>query len=308
MDFFNPSTFHESKFTMEHYREWANIAANSYLSDHVDPSTSLSKVAQSEDLTPHQIHTLAGEINKLIHQQKYASVSDKYHAADFPLADAGKVIGGLQFNGGEEKVAAILPEPKFAVEEGPDPFQMFGVEPEQVSKTATLRHEIRNAHQKTALASQKAGDRATLSKYAADAAERNFIKTARQQVLQSASNTTERVKALGNIGHFCKCAGMADTANPALAKLAGVLMHEGLLEPADGKGAMYYFMGKTADEKAPQDLISPTLQARVVNGKHPLYITLKTFKDRSSALELDRDRNQLIDDRLRISGQYVRAL
>ena len=308
MDFFNPDSFGEPRLSMEHIREWATVAANSFLSDGTEPSVSLSKIAQSEELTPHQIETLAGEINKSIHQAKYASAEDKYHAADFPLADAARVIAGLQTDRGNEKIASVMPEPDLGPAAGPDPFEMFGVEPEPMSKKAQLKHELRHTHQKTALAGQKAADRAILAKYAADAAEKTFIKTARQFVLEHADAPPERLKLIGIVEHMAKSAEMLDTARPALAKLAGVLMHEGLIMPGHGKELMAYFMGKSADEKAPQSLISPGLEARIVNGKHPLYITLKTFKDRSSALELDRDRAQAVDDRLRLAGQYIRAL
>lgn len=298
---------------MEHFREWAGSIANSYMSCGTTPTEELKKFAQTQELSPDQIHLLATETNKLIHQHKYASAGDnKYHAADFPFADSKEVIQSLQVDGGEQKVAAELPDPVVG-SSGPDPFDMFGVKEDgltkqaEFEKTAGVRSNLKSAQEKTALLRDKTNDQAIMAKYAAEAGERQFIKEARQLCL-SGNSPKERLDLLGQIHHFTKCASMEETAKPALAKLAHVLMKEGLVEPQDGRGAVAFFMDKEADEKAPEGLINHNIDSQVVNGDHPLYITLKTFRDRKNALELHRDRHETIDDKARILGQKARAL
>lgn len=306
MNFFDLGSFSEHKVSLEHYKEWANEIASSYLRAGADPTTTLTKIASVEELQPHQVEALAAEANKAIHQAKYAKATDKYHAADFPLADARRAISQLQLDSGEEKVAVELPDP-VCKDNNPDPFQMFGVKPETMDKTASVRHELKTASQKVALVKQKTADALILGKYAADATEKKFIKQARQLVLEG-NNSAARMKIIGNIHHFAKCAELDNAARPALAKLAHVLGGEGMLEPSHVKKAVNFFLSKEADEKAPQELISEFLQARVANGSHPLYITLKTFNDQCAALNLNTERAQVIDDRNRILQQKIRAL
>lgn len=306
MSFFDARSFQEPRLSMDHFREWAGAITNSYLHSGVDPTTSLTKIAQDEELTPDQIKLLATETNKLVHQHKYASAGEKYHAADFPLCDAQKVINSLQVDGGTQKIAVELPDP-VCKDQMPDPYAMFGVEPEMIDKTASVKSGLKALSEKTALLKQKSEDAVFLAKHAAANAERAFIKEARQVVL-CGSNPAERLHLLGQVYTMTKSASLEQTAKPALAKLAHVLVREGLVEKRDGNGAVEFFLDKIADQKAPEALISGFLNARVVNGQHPLYITLKTFHDSKSALDLSVDRHQVIDDRNQVVRQKIRAL
>ena len=304
--FFDPSSFHEPKHSMDNFQEWAGEIASSYFNAGLEPTECLVKIAQSEELTPHHVHVLATETNKLIHQQKYASADNKYHAADFPLADAKIALARLQTDGGQEKTAVAMPDPVVSRQEV-DPFEMFGIKEEPMDKTASVRSDLKHHGARAELLGQKLQDQCILTKFAAADAEKAFIKEARQLVL-AADNSEERMKTLGYLDHFTKNANMSDISRKPLAKLAYVLSKEGLLEASQAKVAMEYFMSKNADEKAPQALISDYLNARVVNGNHPLYITLKTFQDSSSALDVNKDRYQIVDDRLRCIKQKIRAL
>jgi hypothetical protein len=298
---------------MENFKEWANQIANDFASSGITPTESLKKLASVNDLSPDQVKLLATETNKFIHQQKYASADDKYHAANFPLADAKEAIANLQSDGGEAKVAADWKEPVVS-KPMPDMFRMFGVDPSdcddptEILKTASVKGESRQMEEKLAMLKQKLGDNVVVGEHAKHASERRFIKTARQFILQTANSNDERLKCLGMIDHFAKQGGLKKIASIPLAKTTLLLAKEGLLEPGSAKVAAEYFMSKSADEKAPQDLISPHLEARVINGKHPLYIALKTHQDNSAALNLNQERYQLVDDRLKIFRQKVRAL
>ena len=308
--FLDPNSFDKSKlFGLDYFREWAHEIANNYIGNGIAPTDSLCKIAQEKGFVPHQVETLAYETNKLIHQKKYASAKDKYHAADFPLADPREALKRLQSDGGEVKVAVSLPEPKFSrPEDNIDVFyDMFGVKPESIDKTASVKHELCYATEKTAMLHQKVRDKQILTKIAAESSELSFIKQARQHVLGS-DNLNSRFKALGEIDHFCKHAGLGAIYKKPLAKLAYTLGREGLIENSMSKKAMQYFMDKKADQKAPEEWISPNLKSRIVNGNHPLYITLKTFNDYNRCLDIYKDRHQLVDDRLRVMKQKVRAL
>jgi len=302
--FFDTRSFEEPKVSMETFREWAGSVAHQYLSGQGSPTDGVTKIAQIEELTPPQIELLATETNKLIHTQKYASAkTDKYFAADFPHADAKAIIEQLQATG-NVKVAAAAPEPSF--DGGMDEFAMFGVTQPVLDKTASVKRELKVAAEKVAAVHSKSQDRVLLAKYAAESSETDFIKTARQMVL-GGNNSSERMQLLGTVDHLVKVAKM-EFARPALAKLAYVLGKEGLLYPPHAEKALDYFMCKDADVKAPQELISEWLPARVINGNHPLYITLKTYNDLSQNLRDCSDRHNIIADKLLVTKQRIRAL
>lgn len=289
---------------METVREWAGEIAGSYLKTGLEPTNTLCKIAQSENLTPDQIKVLASEANKAIHNAKYASMEEKYHAADFPLADAASAIRMLQIDGGEVKVAMEIPPPKLPEI---DPYKLFGVKPEPLDKTAGVSHELKTASIRAELLLQKLNDQVELSTHKKMAAERNFIKTARSYLLEE-SGSAARMKMLGTLDHLVKVAEQEKLGKRALAKLAALLGKEGKLEPKHASQAVDYFLSKEADQKAPQALISENLQAQIINGQHPLYIRLKTIADNEAHLlrfEQDRD---LVQDKVRILKQKIRAL
>lgn len=293
------------KVSMDHYREWAGEIANSYFNANAEPTSTLKKIAQVEELTPHQIEVLAAEANKLIHQQKFASADEKYFAANFPLADAKEVIKACQIDGGEVKVAAEFMVPQVS-DQGPDAFDMFGVEDVPMDKTASVRHNLKTAHVKLQHLKQKLDDKLLMQKHANIINEKKFLKEARQSMLEE-SNTPARAEVLRQFDLFIKSAGF-EQGRPLLAKLAYVLAREGKLEPSFAKKAIAYYMDKTADEKAPPELISENLPAKIINGKHPLYITLKTIADGEAEALRYENQCSLVDDKLRMVEQKIRAL
>lgn len=305
--FYDPSSFSEHKISMDHYREWANATASSYLSSGEDPTDRLCKIAQQESLVPHQIHTLAAEINKSLHQRKYASAENKYHAADFPLADAREAVNRVQLDGGQTKLAVEMKPPVFE-DNSPDMYEMFGVKPEEMDKTASIRHELKGALEKTALLREKLADKMRVGGIEADTLEFRFIKTARQHVLANSMNPPERLEKLSELHQFAEASGMMETAREPLAKLAYVLGKEGLLEKKAASELFSYWMTKEADQVAPEFLISDKLPGRIVNGQNPLYITLKTLEDKRCELKLHEDRYKIVDDKAKILAQKARAL
>lgn len=290
--------------TMAHFREWAGEIANSYFSANAIPTDTLTKIARSEELTPHQVEVLAAETNKLIHSHKYAKAEDKYHAADFPLADARQAILNLQIDGGVTKVSAHFIDP---ICEKPDIdiYAAFGVKPEVFDKTAELKPRLKQASEHAALLKQKIDDKIFEVKTAAEVARFGFIKIARQYMIEE-SNSLDRMKVLSHLNHFVKAAGIP-VGKKMLAKLAYVLMKEGKLEPQAANRVIAYFT-KEGDEKAPAELISEHLPAQIVNGQHPLYITLKTVGEHEAELLRYQQQGLLVDDKLRILKQKIREL
>lgn len=304
--FLEPSSFKERTLDMSYFTEWSGEIANSYFNAGVTPTETLSKIAQSEELTPPQIELLAAEANKEIHKHKYASAEDKYFAADFPLADAKKVISSLQADGGKVKVAVEMPEPEFkSPAEKLDLFKAFGVEQPELDKTAEVKQQLKLASIGGDVLKQKYQDKIIMTKMAADAAEEKFIKMARQMVVQH-DNQADRFKTLGKIAQFVASSGIPEGMVP-LAKVAYILGREGLLPPDKAEKAVEFFK-KQADVKAPDELISNWLPAQIVNGEHPLYITLKTFQDHKNLLEEYNTGYKIVHDQLKTVRQKVRAL
>lgn len=304
--FLEPGSFKERKLDMDYFNEWSGEIANSYFNSGVAPTVTLTKIAQSEELTPHQVEVLAAEANKEIHKHKYAAAEDKYFAADFPLADAKRVIASLQADGGKTKLAVEMPEPQFkSPAENLDLFKAFGVEPETIDKTASVKQQLKLASIGGEVLEQKYQDKIIMTKLAADAAEERFIKMARQMVVQN-DNPADRLKTLGKIAQFVASSGMPEGMKP-LAKLAYVLGKEGLIHPSKAEAAAQFF-SKTADVTAPEELISKWLPAQIVNGEHPLYISLKTFRDHKNMLEDYNQGYKIVQDQLKTVRQKVRAL
>lgn len=303
MNFFDPSEILESKKSMDHYKEWAGEISSSYLNNGTPPTETLTKIAQVEELKPHQIQMLAGEANKMIHTHKYASMKEKYFAADFPLADAKTVIENLQHD--TVKVASAFIDPKNPDEEL-TPEQMFGVTLPEMDKTASVKHSMKVAFEKIASLQEKLASQIIVTMSKLQENEHSFIKQARQYALND-SSSNERMRTLNGLNHFVKKAKCEKTGRRLLAKLAHVLGREGLLEPMQAKRAFEFFT-KEADEKAPQELISESLNCQVINGNHPLYITLKTIQDNEAELLRWNRESSIVDDKARIIRQKIRAL
>jgi len=304
--FFEPSSFSEKRVSVDTIREWASSAMNAYVSCGTDPNMTITKIARVEELLPHQIEHLAAETNRQIHQEKYASATEKYHAANFPLADAKEIIRNLQTDGGESiKMASELPTPRLK-DSGPDAYDLFGVKAPQMDKTASLKQNLTAALQGREVLLEKIKDDITLTKIARDNAQAQFIKEAKSLVM-ACDTPNERAQTLGTLDYFVKQSEFKE-GRKMLAKLAYALGKQGYLTPRVAKGAMDYFLEKTADMKAPEELISENLRARVINGNNPLYITLKTFRDCDRRIAERSNLGKLVADQINVIRQRVRAL
>ena len=178
--------------TMTHFREWAGEIANSYMSSGAIPTDTLVKIAKSEELSPSQVEVLAAEVNKTIHNIKYASASEKYHAADFPLADARIAIQQLQIDGGSVKIAAQFSEPVFNQPEL-DLYKAFNIPQDvEMDKTASIKQKLNHTLEKTALLKQKLDDRLMELRSESELQKIAFIKEARRCMIDE-SNSMDRL-------------------------------------------------------------------------------------------------------------------
>lgn len=304
----------QPSLTMSTVKQWAADICSKHLSGGMDPTSELVKCAHDNSLTVPQIEILAGEINKTIHTAKYAQAEDKYHAADFPLASAKAALEQLQAASGSTKTASAsmgvgeyLPDPVFAKPEF-DFNKAFGVTEEVMAKTAgEIAVENKKEFEKVALLRSKQFDAAEMSKHAAEEAEVAFIKQARSIVLDGL-NSDDRLKKFGFVLHAVKCAGGFEEAKKPLAKLAFVVGAEGFVHPEQSQEIVDYLMSKKADEQAPQALVSEWLNAKVVNGSHPLVVTLKTYLNSKERAAAEATRFGVCDDKHRIMGQKIRGL
>lgn len=307
--FFDTADFKPASLTMSTLRQWASDVCQSHLQAGSDPTESLCKIAKDHALTPHQVEVLAGEINKTIHTAKYASVEDKYHAAGFPLADSRRALAQLQVGSSEKTASARIemPDPIIGANKNFDFFGAFQVKEETMDKTASIKKEVSSLMQKVSQETQQARDAAYLAKCASENSEFAFIKEARQMVLPGLDQA-DRLSRFANVVHAVKCANMYEAAKKPLAKLAFSLAKEGLISEDRAARVMDYLLEKKADETAPQEIISEYLNAKVVNGNHPLLIKLKTYIDARERLECEEQRCNVCDDKNKILGQRIRAL
>lgn len=303
MPFFNTSSYKEPALSMETFREWAGAIANGYFTCGTPPTELLCKIASTEELTPHQVEVLAGEVNKAIHTVKHASAKDKYLAADFPLADSKEALKSLQGNSGMiGKFAVEIPRP-VCNDTGPDAYEMWGITPQALDKTASLRAEMNYASQKTAMLRSKLSDKALLSKYAAEKAEEVFIKEARQHVLEG-QDSEERLLKLAYIHEFTKLIDYPE-AKPMLAKLAYVLGREGMLEPLAAKIASECLSKGT---NHPLLKVAEHLLPKVARSGTTLEAALKTFRQHRATYQSCAERGVVVDDRLGELGQRLRVV
>jgi hypothetical protein len=301
--------FGMKKISMELIREWAHEASQAYLSSGIEPGFTIEKIASSEDLVPHQIQTLCAETNKLLHTQKYASETDKYHAANFPHADAAGIISKLQIS--DTVKVGGLDSFKPDVSEDLSFEHFFGIESGEQGqfKTASLKQEVHLKIEKLEDFEKKASLDYIEKTSAQVSAENTFIKQA-LQMINVDDNETQRLDTIGQIFVFSKQAGFESKAKELLTKVAHIVNMSGLISKQNLDEVSNFFMSKEADCKAPQSLISEKLlgHVQIVNGDHPLYITLQTINKAEAEAMKSREYALIAQDNLKILKQKIRAL
>lgn len=268
---------------LELAKEFAKQAASAYLGQATVPlNDTISKIASIEKLNPDQISIVCQEANKLVNTQLFKTAENKY--TDFELADASRILGQLE---GVEKNASIEIDRDYEL--SPKEETYFN----DFSITKTAGHagisdnskRIKQASiEKLAAEKQRFEDDVYQYNTDVQVLENQFVKIARNQLLPY--GLKERRNSFPYITRFCKEAGLdMERTKQLMGYLDKVMVRQGLLE-------------KSADIKADPDLISDKLNARVVNGTHPLYIVIKTIKEKDDEKKLFQDRGNIIKEKM----------
>lgn len=278
---------------------FAKLAADEFLGKNKAAlNDTLKKIASQESLTPHQIEYVAGEANRSAWAQLFAL--DKMAAYNFPLADAKKVIDDLQIkpegmNMNEADLDYLSPPITTKVANF-DPLKAMGFVQENIEKSASAKKEVKyllqNRMEKLALVKENLEDAITGKLSVIEQTEVKFVKEARTMVLETPFE--ERGGAVGAIAEFLRGCDRPDYCRTLMGKFSHVLKRQGLV--------------KEADLKAPEEYISDKLPARIINGRHALFVTIKTLFNHYDDLRDLKSRYEIVDSSLPIVKEKIREL
>ncbi len=271
---------------LELAKEFAKQAASAFLgTSPTSLNDTITKIASVEQLNPDQVQIVCHEANKLVNTELFKTAENKY--TDFELADAAIIIGSLE---GSEKTASVQ---HFDNDYDLAPDEQKSFADFSLTKTASGGHAgladdskrvSRGKLEKLAFKKQRLEDDIILYNSEVQGLENRFVKIARTQLIPY--GLKERRGAFPYITQFCKQAGLSAGRTQELMGLLNTVMErQGLVE-------------KTADMKADANLISDKLNARVVNGTHPLYIVVKTIKDKDDEKKLYQERGNIIKEQM----------
>lgn len=281
---------------------FAKIAVDNYLSENKKPlNESLKKIASSEELTPVQVQYVAAEANRGVWQKLFGM--DKAASYDFPMADVSVILEGLSVKhasavvdmDNEDYMAPPLSEKVASF----DPFAALGIVQADFAKTASaearkdVKRQLEYRYQKLAQVKEDIYVKQMELGTAIDNAEREFVKQARELIMQQPLH--ERAEAFAKIATFVSgVEGKPQYKVNLLRKFAHVLQGQGLI--------------KKADLKAPEAYINENTTAQIVNGRHQLYFTVKTIMDNYDQHLHLHDRQCIVDGSLPVIEEKIREL
>lgn len=274
----------------------AKIASDGYLKSKASLNASLKKIASSEGLEPHQVNYVAAEANKAVWANHYKT--DKAAAYDFPIADPTVILGDLQ-NKPVTKTASMASLdyslPPNSLEKVAHDRSYMGVFESGVLDDVSrkeIKAQLSYRMEKIAMEKDRLRGEALLIKNEIHKLEESFIKEARQTVI--GTPFSERPSALEKLAEFVRGTGEFEIGRELMKKLASKIVREGLI--------------KQADMKAPEQYISEKLPARIINGNHPLFITIKTIRDKQKYLSDCNNGFIICDDTLPLLKEKIREL
>jgi hypothetical protein len=273
---------------------FAKLAAEGYLSKKTSLNTSLEKIAKEESLEPHQIEYIAAQANHAVWERLYGM--DKKASYDFPVADPNTVIDKLQL-----KPKGVIKEASLDYLGAPQSAGFLeksaSMQLDSVDKTAAEKRDLKRALESRFEKMSNAKEEFDRQIYVLDLkygeAEKTFIKAARAMIMEEPF--TNRGEAMVKIAEFVHSAtGDEKLGQDLMKKLAAVVAGQGLV--------------KKADLKAPEEYISAKMPARIVNGRHALYITIKTLKDIRQEYDPLHRGAEIVDSSLPELKEKIRAL
>jgi hypothetical protein len=278
---------------------FAKIASDEYLGKNQTAlNDTLKKIASQEQLTPHQIEYVAAESNKAVWAKLFSM--DKIASYDFPLADAKAVIGDLQVSHKPSEVKAAdldyLSPPTSTKVASFDPMAALGLQEDNIAKTASARKEVKRDLQarleKLSSAKEELERLMIVESTAIENLETLFVKTSRTMLIEQPLD--ERGAGMDKVAEFLRGCGKPEHARKLMFKLAHVMQRQGLI--------------KVADLKAPEQYISDKMPARIVNGRHALYVTIKTLFDKYDYRDTLGQRFEIVDSSLPVVKEKIREL
>lgn len=279
---------------------FAKIAADEFLGkNQVSLNTTLKKIASEESLTPHQIEYVAGQSNLYAWNRLFAA--DKSASYDFPLAKSAEVIKDLQIKPQNDTVNEAdldyLSPPKSTKVASFDPLKAMGFLPENLEKSATevkreVKRELQVRLEKTAAFKEELERQIMVVQTEIENEQERFIKAAKQMILDQPDS--DKPATLEKIAEFIACCGDHDRGRDLIKKLAFVMKRQNII--------------KEADLKAPEQYISKNTPARIVNGKHALYISIKTIFDKQDYASNLINRHEIVDSSLPMIREKIREL
>lgn len=290
---------------MSQYRDketlntFAKLAADEYLGQNKTLlNTTLKKIASQEGLTPFQIEYVSAEANKSVWGKLFSM--DKQASYDFPLADAKEVLKDLQVKHTPNEVKEVdldyLSPPTSTKTASFDPFKEMGFVADNIEKSASAKKEVKRQLkyrlEKMAAAKEELERQLYVVNSKVEELELSFVKTARNMVIEYPFES--RAEAMDKIAEFLRGCGKPAQSRVLIQKLAHVLKRQGLV--------------KEADLKAPEQYISETLPCRVVNGRHSLYLTVKTIMDQYDYRDTLHNRYEIVDSSLPTLKEKIREL
>jgi DNA-binding transcriptional MerR regulator len=278
---------------------FAKIAADEYLGKNkTSLNDTLKKIASEEHLTPNQVEYVVAESNKAVWQKLFSL--DKTASYDFPLADCKEVLSQLQVSHTPAKVEGAdldyLSPPTSTKTASFDPFKALGIQEDAVVKTAAAKKEVKRQLQtrleKLAAVKEEIEMKMMVARTEIERLELDFIKTARNMVTDCPFE--ERGSGMDKVAEFLRGCGRPEQGQLLMKKLAFILKKQGLI--------------KESDLKAPEQYISSNLPARIINGRHSLYVTIKTLFDKVDHHSTLGNQYEIVDSSLPVIKEKIRAL
>lgn len=273
----------------------AKTAADAYLKHGSSLNESLKKTASVEGLEPHQVEYVAAEANKMVWAHNFKL--DKKAAYDFPLADPHVILDESQVKPVEKIAAADLDYmlPPSSMDKVASEGQVYGEFKTDITDgldRRQLRQTLQSRYEKLAAAKEDMENRICMQQMKIAGLKDKFVKEARAMLIETPF--TERLEAMDTIAEFVRGAGSVEVGRELMSKLAAAVAKAGLV--------------KEADMRAPEEYISETLPARIINGNHSLYITIDTIVKAEHCLG-DMNRNFIIaDGTLPVLKEKIREL
>jgi len=283
--------------TSLNFAEWAHSASREFITNGTPMSTSITKVAQENELSPVQIQRICEIANHHAYSELFKTAEDK--TFEFPLAKSEEIMALLQEE--PEKIAADYVLDPVGEKREVDCNRVFGItDVGNECETDEAAKLTQSALSKVAAAREEIEGRLSVSANSIHGAEDAFYKTAKQMVLNGT--------ALSDVHAACTSHWDSPLAGELMAKVAMQMAQEGVL------GAKIEHLVKTS-EAVDAKLISeklhknnPGVPTRIINGNHPIIAHINTLSDKYKDADNMERGLTVLDDKARMLRTRMKDL